>query len=443
MSNEQELSRRWIQESALYVSAMNDFIRRGMRLGWENVNEREEPRDSRGPMTKEVLAAVRRANQAGRIEGLHQRFPRAHGPFVELLSDNEQCLPVALMLDDARVILRIGAHYESGRLAILDDESFQYLSPEIITIGRSPNRDFFAIARSDGVAVQRGWDGPTELSLKWPTGLEGIPKGFAAERISGTSQVNRLIPFNTGDRVLLVSTTGIFVLETSRAVRLLPTESHLREHFEWLKADFPADPLSYELSMDHGAISADGKWIAAGHQSSLHLVFDAQSYEIVAEVGHSSEYPHHAAFSSDGSMIAFNSCHFYNGMTIGVPIALIPDLKTEPYQKDDRLIELDTGARVYACVSRDGEFIIGDAYGYLRAFDLNGRFRWQHYIGGTICDMDISRDGRRLVVTTYAGYLAIIDLDTGTADPFVIGTATHHERRRWIFWKQEPAPLIW
>jgi WD40 repeat protein len=110
---------------------------------------------------------------------------------------------------------------------------------------------------------------------------------------------------------------------------------------------------------------------------------------------------------------------------------------------DNRLAKLESGSRVYAAVSRDDEFIIGDAKGYLRAFDLQGRFRWQHFIGSTICDIDISKDGRRLIVTTYAGFLSILDLDTGESDPFVIGTATHRERRRWLFWKKEPKPLIW
>lgn len=160
---------------------------------------------------------------------------------------------------------------------------------------------------------------------------------------------------------------------------------------------------------------------------------------------HIEDYPHYAAFSADGSMIAFNSCHFYNGETIGLPTKLLPGIKikTDPYELDKRLVNLEDGSRVYAAVSRGDEFIIGDANGYLRAFDLQGSFRWQHFIGSTICDLDISRDERRLVATTYAGFLCILDLDTADADPFVIGTATHRERRRWLFWKKEPKPLIW
>ena len=54
-----------------------------------------------------------------------------------------------------------------------------------------------------------------------------------------------------------------------------------------------------------------------------------------------------------------------------------------------------------------------------------------------------TRDGTRLAVMTFAGFLCLIDLDTGTMDPFAIGTATLREKRRWLFWKDEPTPIVW
>ena len=110
---------------------------------------------------------------------------------------------------------------------------------------------------------------------------------------------------------------------------------------------------------------------------------------------------------------------------------------------DRDLVLLDDGARVYAAVWWKGEFILGDASGRLCAYDTSGHFRWEHHIGSSVGDIDLSPDGKRLVVTTYAGFLCLLDLDTGERDPFTIGTATHRERRRWIFWKNEPKPLVW
>jgi hypothetical protein len=441
--NEQELSIGWKEEGKRYVLALNTYIRLGIQNGWDSVDPDDEPKDSRQPMARAVLDAIRRANATDQIDDINERFPRAHTPLWELIEENGQGMPVVMLLDDGRILARIGEPYKSGYMVVIDDRKVDHLSSEIFTVGRSPNREFFAVARQSGISIHRGWEGETTAKLSWPTGLEGIPNQFTTPAIKDTPTVTQLIPFNSGRKALLVSPSGVFVLSTEIAIRLLPTMEQLQEHFEWLLSEYPNDPLIYELSMEHGAISPDSTLIAAGHQSSMHFVFDTDSYSVIGKIGHMSEYPHFAAFSSDGSMIAFNSCHFYNGMTIGVPIGLLPGLETESCELDEQLVALENGARVYAAVARNDEFIIGDASGYLRAFDYSGKFRWQHFIGSTVGSMDISRDGKRLIVTTYAGFLSILDLDASEADPFAIGTATHHEFRRWLFWKSESNPLIW
>lgn len=382
---EDELSSRWGDQTIAYVTAVNAYVRRGMTEGWKNIDRTEAPKDTTGPMAEAALNAIRRANEDGKTDGLHERFPRSHSPFWEMLNENGQPLPVVYLLDDDRIVLQVGTPAESGHAVLIDGDSVKSLSPSIVSIGRSPNRHFFAVAQPE----------------------------------------------------------GIFVLTANGALRLLPTDDQMKVECESLQTDDAEDPLTILLSMEHGTISPDGKLIAMGHQDSLHYVVDSESLKIVGEIGNMSEYPHYAAFSADGSMIAFNSCHFHEGATIGLPTNLLPGIKTDPYELDKRLVNLEDGSRVYAAVSRGDEFIIGDARGYLRAFDLQGNARWQHYIGSTICDFDISRDERQLIVTTCAGFLCILDLDTGEADPFVIGTATHKERRRWLFWKNEAKPLIW
>jgi hypothetical protein len=112
-------------------------------------------------------------------------------------------------------------------------------------------------------------------------------------------------------------------------------------------------------------------------------------------------------------------------------------------QFDREVVVVNSEARVYASAWRSGEFILGDAWGNLSAFDQKGEHHWDHFIGSSICAMDLSADGRRLIASTYAGLLVILDLDTGEGDPYRIGTSTHRERRRWLFWKNEKKPLAW
>jgi WD40 repeat protein len=194
--------------------------------------------------------------------------------------------------------------------------------------------------------------------------------------------------------------------------------------------------------MDHAAVSPDGKLIALGSQDSTHLVFNDR-YEQIADIGPQSSYPHYAAFSADGSVLAFNSCHFYNGMTVGVPVKFLQNLKTEAYKEDARTPIVQGGARVYAAAARKDEFIIGDAHGYVRAFSTDGKARWQQFVGSSIGDIDLSKDGKTMAVSSYAGFLTVFNMDAGRQEAHQIGNGNHLERRLWVFWKGEPAPLIW
>ncbi len=439
----------WRNKTLAYVAAVNSFVEKGLREGWEKAGE-EPVEPGRSHLANTVMDAVRKANANGELTALRERWPPAHSPLIELLKENGQDIPVVCILPDSSIVARIGRPYEIGRpdekgrtVHIVGDAVTNL--PEVGFFGRSPNRRYFAIARSNGVSVVDGWKGPEVAFCPWPTGLEDVPDGFDVSPLDSPPTLTRLIPFPDGKRVLLVSIEGIFVLSPSRVRRLLPTAEQMKEDFKWLREEYPNDKLKASnvgFGMEHGAVSNNGKLIAIGSQLSTHLVFNDE-LAIVGNIGNYSEYPHYALFSSDDSTIAFNSCHFYSGKTIGVPTNLLPGLETDMFQEDKRIPILENGSRVYAGVSRNDEFIIGDASGYVRAFSTAGEARWRHFIGSSVGDIDISADGKTLAVSTYAGFLSIIKLDAGMQAPYQIGNGNHLETRRWIFWKNEPNPLIW
>jgi hypothetical protein len=153
----------------------------------------------------------------------------------------------------------------------------------------------------------------------------------------------------------------------------------------------------------------------------------------------------------------------YDGATVLVPTRRLPGLvvkrkdldrcwhsKSTSREKrrglrdfDKELVVLDSQEVVRVSAWRSGEFLIGDAQGSLWAFDRDGERLWHHRIGSACCGIDISADGRRLVCSTLAGIVVILDLDTGEVDPYRIGTSTHREWRRWLFWTTENKPLAW
>ncbi len=437
--NEDELSKAWRKRSLRYVEAMNRFIAQALREGLEHAGR--PPRDARWNLAAPVLAAVRQANATGDLAELRRRFPPAHAPFVRLIEDHAECVSSVAILSEGRIAARIGAPHEDGRLVLLEGDT---VTPFVgaFAFGRSRDRRVFAFASPRGVTTREGWDGPVIADFAYPTGMEGVPSGYDAELIAGLPVVERLVPFAEGSRVLLAGRDGIFVLRPEGVDRLLPTAADFREHFDRLREDNPHEALSMPLDMAHATVSVDGRLIAAGAQFTPHLVFrDGRPF---ASIGGLSEYAHHACFSSDDAVLALSSCHFYNGRTLGVPVsALKPGFASEPYAVNPPLVELERDARVYAAVHRGHEFILGDAGGALRAASNDGDARWLHVIGGTVADLDLTPDGKTLAVGTYAGTLNLLDLDTGEVDPFAIGTATHRERRRWVFWRNEKRPLLW
>jgi len=431
-----EESDEWRRKTHEYAAAINDYVARGQRLGWKRVGK-EPPDPGRDHLTEAALAAVRLANERGTLEQLRGEWPPAYEPLIPLLKQNGQGIPVACILDDGSIVARVGAPYEAGRTVRIEDEVVVEVSG-MGFFGRSPDRRLFAVARRDGVQIRDGWGGREIKVCRWPTGLEGIPEGYRLRPLAKAPIATQLIPFPDGERVLLVSDEGIFVLSESDARRLLPEKEVLKE----LLQDEPSgDSSACTIDMGHAAVSRDGRLIAVGSQDSEHLIFDPE-LNLVGRIGSYSEYPHYSLFSANDAVVAFNSCHFYNGVTIGVAIEHLP-LTTEPYEADGRVRTLQDGARVYAGAARGDELIIGDAYGYVRALSTTGEYRWQQFIGSTIGAMDVSSDNRKLVVTTYAGLISIFDLDAGRQEPHQIGDGGHLDVRRWLFWRNEAKPLIW
>ncbi|CAM4084087.1 hypothetical protein CCOS865_02613 [Pseudomonas reidholzensis] len=437
--DKQHAQQQWQQAVSAYAQAINHYVAQGRAHGWDNL---EEPA---APTTEHLLpawqAALQAINQPGIDEPQCQAFraawPPAHQPLLPLLEQHGQGIANVLLLDDGSLLARIGMPYDKGQVVRIEGRS---VTPVIGVehFGRCPQRRYFALANAECVRITDGWGGPQVARLAWPHGLEGLPPGYPFEPFDLPPTPTSLVPFPDGQRVLLVSSEGIFVLASDGATRLLRDEQSILED---LVEGIDPDDIALGLSMEHGAVSADGRLIAVGDQCTRHLVFD-EHLQRVAEIGPGGEYPHFALFNRRGDHLLLNACHFYNGGTLGVKTADLPGLDTEYYSDDPRTPLVEDGARVYAGVAREGEYIIGDAHGYLRAFAEDGSEHWQHYLGSTISAMDISADGRTLVAASYAGFISVIALDSGRPD-WQIGTGEHGEVRRWLFWKGLDKPLAW
>lgn len=426
----------WQQQVLAYSRAINAYVDTGLREGWDAAGK-EPAVPELQHLLQPVVEHVRAAFAAGNDRDLKAELPISHEAMIPLLEHVGCAVMQVLLLDDGSILTRIGDWYQDGGVMHVRGHEAHWLE-DILFIGRSADRRHYAAASAAGIRVTEGWQGREVARFDWPTGQEGLLGELGGSDVSWAQQPNQLIPFDEGQRLLLVSSHGIWVLAASGATRLLPTDAEIEEDREDLDDD---EAFDMRYDMPHGAASPDNRWIAVGNQGSAHLVFD-RDLNLVASIGPHSEYPHFACFSEDGRHVAFNACHFYNGTTIGVAVADLPGMDTDYYADDPRQTVLQDGARVYAAVSRPGELIIGEANGYVRGVGWDGQPHWFHHLGSTISGMDISADGRTLVVGSHAGYLSIIQLDAEAARPYQIGNARHWEEKRWFFW-QNTAPFCW
>jgi hypothetical protein len=432
------IGQRWRDEGSRYAREQNAFHERVHRL---DVGQHwgEPPHDTRSELAETILEAVREANESGDLAQLREQFPPAHAPFGDRFDENGQWMKPLLLLDDGQILVRAGDISERSTAYLIDDLHVRTLRG-ILSFGRSPDRRYFAIARKSGITIHRGWEGPVITSLAWPkTGRWRQEREFAV-----------LVPFPDGRRVLLGNRDAIMVLEPGRSTVLFAREEE--------------DEYDPQLNNPHGAVSPDGSLISIGDRlTCAHMIFNDR-YDLVGEITALWDVaPCHASFSDDGRSLALSSFMLWSGATVLVPTRRFPGLTIDDddldrhwhskatwaemrqglhdFEKD--LLVLDCKGKVSASAWRPGEFILGDAFGYLWAFDQNGERLWDHFIGDPVDGIDISRDGRRLVASTYAGFVVILDLDTDEVDPYRIGTSTHRELRRWLFWSKEKQPLAW
>ena len=86
-------------------------------------------------------------------------------------------------------------------------------------------------------------------------------------------------------------------------------------------------------------------------------------------------------------------------------------------------------------------YLLADRSGYIWAVDFDGNPKWYEFVGSTLTAIDVSPDGKRVTVGSYAGF--VIDLEIGGAtDPRLLTDGPVLETARWVFWRGNP-PLLW
>ena len=422
-----ERQKEWNEKGEKYAKEVNDMVAFAEVHGWD-AYKGEVPVDEREGMTQlceAVFELLKDANERGETEKFRADFPPSNVIFEgcedeagnagekdkigDKLGDVDQICSLR-----GENVLFIASNDDGKTLYLLEGECVSEVAKGVIAVGKSKRNEIYALLRRKEIELIKGYDGRGG----------GEPIAKFSHNVELTYDEAEILPFNDGSKVLLTAHDGIFLISQSGAKLIHP-----------IYEDEGYDDDELEIDMANATLSNDNELIVAGEQDSDHVLMDSEG-ERLGGIGAQSSYPHFCLFSADDTQLITNSCHFYNGVTIGVDRALLKrGLEVGFYDPDNgdeqNFTLIDDAMRVYAGVATRDFYILGDAYGYIKAVGKDGRKIWRHYLGGTIKSMALSEDGGVLFVGTYGGRLHKLRLGAGQ-DSHTIGNGNHKEEFRLI-----------
>ncbi|WP_405415287.1 hypothetical protein [Maribacter sp. Asnod1-A12] len=412
--NPSSIKEEWNKIGSKYAAEVNDMVAFGEKNGWENWKGKE-PEDNRDHLADELFRLLKEANKNNVVKEFRKDFPPAHTPLIKFFETKGQSIEQMHFIENEKIIFLTGTAYQKRQAYLLNGEKVIELESDIDAIGKSKRNNVFAISSKYSIVTTQGWQGDIIHTFEL-----NETKEFG---------ISNLIPFNDGRKVLLISSDGIYII-SQEGEKMIHPEPDLEDE-EW----------SSYIDMENATISNDNKHIVVGDQCADHRILNENGIQI-GEIGAQSSYPHFCLFSDDDEQLITNSCHFYNGITIGVSANQFEDLKIEAYEESEDYKVIDEDMRVYIGLTTKDLYILGDAYGYIKAFNKNGECIWRHFLGSTIGGLAISDDDKILWVGSCTGMVHKLKLGEGHRDNHTLGNGNHYEEFRLIVWKGEPI-MMW
>ncbi|PQA92456.1 hypothetical protein B0A69_15610 [Chryseobacterium shigense] len=409
------IQKEWFSKGEQYAKEINEMVDFGEKNDWENWKGKE-PEDTRSHLAETVFNLLKTANQNGDTETFRAEFLPAHTPIIPLMENRSQSIEQLHFISGEKIIFMTGTSYEKRHAYLLDHDQVTKLGDNIQAVGKSKQGNIFAVATDDKISIYKGWGGELINEFRLKQTLE--------------SGITELIPFNDGSKIIMVTSFGIYLISTSEEKLIHPLNEDDEE--DWTP----------DIDMENAALSNDNSYIVVGDQSYDHRILDPEG-NTVGSVGAQSSYPHFCMFAKDDSQLITNSCHFYNGITIGINADQYIGADIEAYTESDDYTIIDEEMRVYAGTATEDYYILGDAYGYIKSFDKKGNRLWRHFLGSTISGMTLSDDGKTLWVGAHSGILHKLQLDQDRRDTHSIGNANLYEEFRLLIWKEEPQIWKW
>jgi len=413
--NKPDLKEQWNIKGEQYAKEVNEMVQFGEKNGWENWKGKE-PIDNREDLAEDVIYRLKQANLQQDVERFRNDFPPSHAPIIPLLEKQSQSIAQLHFISEQKIVFLTGTSYQNRQAYLLNNDEILTLEPSIDAIGKSKLNNVFAVAVGNRITTFKDWGGE-------------IIMHFNLNETAGFG-ITELIPFNDGNRLLMITSEGVYLISEKEEKLIHPLNEEEEE--DW----------SSNIDMENATLSNDNNYIVVGDQCYDHRILDSNG-NTIGRVGPQSSYAHFCLFSKDDSQLIANSSHFYNGITIGIDANKLIDINIEAYTDNENYSIIDDEMRVYTGLATKDYYILGDAYGTIRAVDRKGNKVWRHFLGSTISGMTISDDEQTLWVGSSSGMLHKLKLGKGHRDHHTIGNGNHYEEFRLLIWKDEDQIWKW
>ena len=414
-TNKKNIQEDWNIKGEKYASEINSMVEFGEKNGWENWKGKE-PKDEREYLADDIISLLKKANADGKTEEFRDNFPPSHSPIINFIEKQSQSIEQLCFIDNQKIVFLTGTSYQERQAYLLNETKILKLDAEINAVGKSKQGNVFAIASKNRISTFQNWEGDliSEFILK-------KTKDYG---------ITELIPFNNGLKLILVSSEGIYLISENEEKLIHPINEENEE--DWTS----------NIDMENATLSNNNQFIIVGDQCYDHKVLDENGNKL-GSIGPQSSYPHFCLFSKNDEQLITNSCHFYNGITIGVETNKLNNIEIEAYEESEDYNTIDEEMRIYAGLATSAYYILGDAYGYIKGIDKNGKKIWSHFLGSTISGITISEDEKTLWIGSSSGMLHKLQLEKGKRDKHTIGNSNHYEEFRLLVWKDESEILKW
>lgn len=454
LSSWNELGRRTVQHNSLEISAFHEGRKSEPSL-------MEDPRSPE--MAEAVLAQIVSLNASGRASEARALFDPAHEPFIPELEKGGRGLKFCAILGQDEFLVQQGTYYTENTTWHIQGERI-VKADTLAGFAWSRNREHFVVVQPDGVIALKGTYGaePHDLIPSLPGSTfvpSDLPHDLCAQfqMPSDEAAYTHLAVSDDGQKILLCDAErGVVLLRrgsSSWSAQLLFPSTTLGLDEQMREQISEDGDFVQSFDMVHAALSPDGRFAALGAQDGGHYLLDLESAEgpsLYAKLGHLSEYPHDACFSDNSAFVAFNSCHFYNGITFAAAMSAVQGLSTPPYEEHAQQTVLNAYLRTYASgylppsmtTEEMGAFLLAGA-GFAACISPSGKLLWELGFGSTAGGVDVCPGTGRVLLASYSGFLHLLD-PMQAQDPSIFpGYNPPQELRRWVFWDRVGHPLIW